>query len=365
MSVIIRPFRHDPGSLDWAGICALYEKVYGLEVAKRRERALRWVTLENPVDLPEARRYVADDDGRIVGSSGRMAVRFTVAGRPFLVRYAHDLLVDPDYRGQKLGERIVEEVVKQTDSPLGGLWMTDASYHIHQKGGLPAMTPAYGQVRLLNPAASLERRLPRALARIGGSLARAAFAIRSVDAWGRDPAGYTVEETESLAPAAGVIWPEASPLLGVAAVRDDAYVHWRFDGAPNTRYVKLVARKDGRPRGTLALRLPEPGGAGGTAAAVDFLARPDEPDAITALFREALARARAAGAPSLGALTTCAPFRRRLTRLGFIRAPRLQTFVLRYLPEHPEAIRHTANWYLTFTDSDGDVWTGAQPATRV
>ena len=367
MPVIIRPFDHAEGSPDWAGLRALFEKVYGPDVAGQRMRALRWVTLDNPADAPGERRYVADDDGRIAGTLGRMPVCFAVKGRPILVRYSHDLFVDPDYRGQKLAQKLVDEVPRRSECPTGGLWMTGPSYTIHQKGGWKAMTPTHAQMRILDPSALLARRMPGPLAGIAGGALRGLLAIASVDAWGAGPTGYAVEEVERFGPEADALWAEAAPLLEVSAVRDEAYLRWRFERAPNTRYVKLVARRAGKMRGYLALRFPEGGRAGSAAVGVDFLACPDEPDTITALFREALARARATCAPGLLALTTCAPFRRRLRRLGFLQAPHLQTFVLHNLAGHPDEalLSDTAHWYLTFTDSDGDMWTGAQPPERV
>ena len=70
---------------------------------------------------------------------------------------------------------------------------------------------------------------------------------------------------------------------------------------------------------------------------------------------------------ALVAFTTCAPFRRRLACLGFLRAPRLQTFVLHNFGGHPDEalLSETSHWYLTFTDSDGDMWSGTQPPARV
>ncbi len=367
MTVTIRPFDHAEGSPDWAGVRALFEKVYGPEVAERRFRALRWVTLDNPAGVPGERRYVAADGNRIAGTLGRMPVRFSVRGRPILVRYSHDLLVDPEYRGQKLAQRLVDEVPRRSECPTGGLWMTGPSYAIHQKGGWRSMTPARAQMRILDPSALLARRVPGPLAGPGGAVLRGLLSLASIDAWGSGPAGYTVEEVDRFGPEADALWAEVAPLHEVAAVRDAAYLNWRFERGPNTRYVKLVARRDGKMRGYLALRFPEGGRAGSVAAGVDFIACPDEPEAITALFREALARARDARATGLLALTTCEPFRRRLRRLGFLQAPHLQTFVLHNLAGHPDEalLSDTAHWYLTFTDSDGDMWTGAQPTERV
>jgi hypothetical protein len=173
-------------------------------------------------------------------------------------------------------------------------------------------------------------------------------------------AGGATAETDAL-------WAGVAPRLGVAAVRDAAYLRWRFEKAPHARYTLLQVRRGGALRGHAALRLPGSGEPGANAVVVDLLASPDEPRAVTALARAALALSRAAGAPSLLAFTTLAPFRRALARLGFLRAPRPQTFVLSNLEAsaHFESLSDPAAWYLTFTDSDGDMWTGAQPAERV
>jgi hypothetical protein len=304
---------------------------------------------------------VAADGDRIAGTLGRMPVRFTVKGRSILVRYSHDLLVDPDYRGQKLAQKLVDEVPRRSECPTGGLWMTGPSYAIHQKGGWKAMTPAHAQIRILDPAALLARRCRGARGGRGRVL-RGLIGLAAVDAWRAETAGYRWTRSGlQLRPTRSGRSRAASRWRGA-----DQALRWRFERAPNTRYVKLVARKAGAMRGYLALRFPEGGRAGSVAVCVDFLARPDEPDAITALVREALARAKGAKATGLLALTTCGSFRRRLARLGFLGA-HLQTFVLHNLAGHPDEalLSETAHWYLTFTDSDGDMWTGAQPPERV
>jgi GNAT superfamily N-acetyltransferase len=367
MSVIIRPFDHSEDSPDWAAQRALFERVYGPEVAARRERALRWVTLGNPVDLAEERRYVADLGGRMAATLGRMPVRITVYGKPGLLRYSHDLLVDPEYRGQELAQRLVHEVATQSDSPVGGLWMNAPSYAIHRKCKWKAMVPGYAQIRFLDTEGALAHRMPAPLAKVAGVGLKMALAFTSVDDWSAGPAGLTVEEVESFAPGADGLWSETSPLLGVAAVRDNEYLRWRFDSPPNVPYVRLVARRKEVRRGYLALRLPAPGEAGTAAVAVDLLALPDEPEVITALMREALRRARVANASALVAYTTLSPFRRRLARLGFVRAPKPQTFVLNNFEGRPdsEILCDSSRWYLTFADSDGHMWAGAQPTMRV
>jgi len=367
MSVRIRPFDHAPESADWRGQRALFDRVLGPEIGALRERALRWVTLANPVRLDEPRRYVADDDGTIVASLGRMPVRFSVAGEPMLMRYSHDLLVDPAYRGQKLAQRLVAQVAEESDSPVGGLWMNPPSYAIHQRCGWRAMPPSRAQMRLLDAGAFLGRRLPGALARAAGPAARGLLAIASPDAWGRGPAGYEVNEAGIVAAEADALWAEVAGRLGVAAVRDAAYLRWRFEEAPHARYTLLQVRKRGALRGHAALRLPDPREPAANAVVVDLLASPDEPRAVTALARGALALARARGAGALLAFTTLPPFRRALARLGFLRAPRPQTFVLSNLETSPHAgvLADPSSWYLTFTDSDGDMWTGAQPPERI
>ncbi|MDP3936633.1 MAG: GNAT family N-acetyltransferase [Deltaproteobacteria bacterium] len=367
MTLRIRAFDHAPESEDWRRQRALFDRVLGPEIGALRDRALRWVTLGNPVDLDEPRRYVVDDGGTIVASLGRMPVRFSVRGEPMLMRYSHDLLVDPAYRGQKLAQRLVSEVAERSDSPVGGLWMNAPSYAIHLRCGWRGMPPARSQMRVLDAAAFLGRRMAPGLARLAAAPARGLLAIASPDAWGSGPAGYEVSEEGEPGVDADALWSEVAPRLGVAAVRDAAYLRWRFVEAPHAQYTLLQVRREGALRGHAALRLPLPEAPDSSAVIVDLLACPSEPRAITALARAALALARARGATSLMAFTTLPPFRRALARLGFLRAPRPQTFVLSNLENstHARAIADASSWYLTFTDSDGDMWTGAQPPERI
>jgi len=118
--------------------------------------------------------------------------------------------------------------------------------------------------------------------------------------------------------------------LTLGAVRDAAFVQWRYATRPDAGYRLVVASRAGRAAGwfahrSLALRGIPAG------FVVDFVLAPDETEAGATLLRAAAGLARAEGAALLSALRPgSGPARRALGRAGFLPVPEAL---------HPQVIR--------------------------
>ncbi|HEU4929605.1 MAG TPA: GNAT family N-acetyltransferase, partial [Candidatus Krumholzibacteria bacterium] len=119
------------------------EKVMGADECEHRRRVLASMHERMPGRERTPLRHVILDGDRVAGSLGYMPADFLINGERVAVRFTHDLLVDPDYRGQGLAKLVVENARMLGDFFPGGMWMTDPCYKIHLACGfddMPALT---------------------------------------------------------------------------------------------------------------------------------------------------------------------------------------------------------------------------------
>jgi hypothetical protein len=321
---VIRDF--DPGT-DTAALEDLWMRVFG---TPRGGQSLAWLFRPGPAgDSP---RSVAEQDGRIVAHAGAMAMRFQCGGET-IVRggYSVAAMTDPACRGQRLffrvGEHLYRRMTEHGFAFVAGF--SNANSFRLMTGPLQrtAIRPFPWCVRPLSPFALARGVLGRAGA---PATADADAVVRALRAAERGDVALAV-----LDPAAGdarldAIWSRVAPGVGVGAVRDAAFVRWRYATRPDAGYRLVVASRAGRAAGwfahrSLALRGIPAG------FVVDFVLAPDEAEAGATLLRAAAGLARAEGAALLSALRPgSGPARRALGRAGFVPVPEAL---------HPQVIR--------------------------
>jgi len=88
-----------------------FRQVHRLERACFREDAWPWIDVLAALTFPETVRYVAECDGRIVG--------FVVGDRRQRQRvgWIATIGVHPEYRGQRIGTKLLEECERGLDTP--------------------------------------------------------------------------------------------------------------------------------------------------------------------------------------------------------------------------------------------------------
>ncbi len=349
---------------DLPALRGLWETVYEGASIGRREAAFRWVAERNPLCPGGAPRHLVMDDGRVAGTLGSLPVRCSAAGRVLELHFSHDLLVDPAYRGLGLGKRLVRQVAAAAPSVAGGLWMTGPCYALHQRMGWKPVKPFYGQALVLDAAALLRRRIRSrpAVALVGWAAdAYAAFARRRIPR----TAG-PVEEIGRFGGGVDDLFERSAPGLGIIVERKSAYLNWKYAESPNVTYRRLLVGRPGSPDAYIVMRIHERADGHVNGTIVDLLADPARPAALDSAVAAAVEIARAGGAEVLYALVTHPGFRARLAALGFRRAPYRQTFVITGDEHFPAGVHalDAGNWYLTYGDSDGDMWSASSEPKR-
>lgn len=174
--------------------------------------------------------------------------------------------------------------------------------------------------------------------------------------WSAGRGGVAIDLVAAFDARIDPLWQRAMPSLGVALVRDAAYLGWRFDRRPDAEYVRLIAGESGTVRGYAVLRLPV-GDSARIGSIVDLLVEPGaERRVLVPLLRAAVVRLRSAGALVAGCVVTAPAYRWPLYQLGFVPMP-LRPWghlVLSATPGDPDApaFLDPSAWFSTMGDGD-------------
>jgi GNAT superfamily N-acetyltransferase len=336
-------------------------KVLGAQVCERRRRVIETMHTTMPGHDRFPLRHVIVDGDRVAGTLGYMPAEFWVNGERVAVRFTHDLLVDPDYRGAGLGRLIVDNARALGDFFPGGMWMTDPCRKIHVDCGFRDATPLVTYSLVLDPAAFVARKsmpAPRGYASRVALVFNRALAL----ARARRLAGSaSLREVERFDPSMDAVWEKLARGYRITRVRDAAYLNWKYSDHPSLDYRNLIAVRGDAPAGYLVWRLAPPGAGEKRAVVVDFLTASNDADALRRLIARVVLEAHAAGMESVSVLTTQPWAVRALHGLGFMPRAARNTWVLagweNVIPE--EWLRDNAAWHVCLGDSDGDIWTGS------
>jgi len=301
---------------------------------------------------------IAEVDGQLAGSRTTLARRVLVRSEPKLFLHFVDAGVDPAFQGRG-ANRATQQLMHDVLQPQFDLSIDDSTnpHMVHGRTRLgdprefgnevrPAVLPldAWRLARseggrLPVPLAALRLRLVSTFARItaGGERGGAKdFALR------------TVSEFDSRFDA---FCAEASTPFDFICERDAAFLNWRYADPRAGAFTIRVAERAGRLVGYVVTKVD-----GETTHVVDLLITPGEMQVASALIRDAVDHARAAGSASVSCWTPDHhPYRNALQALGFFSLG--DTAVL-YRPVSMPAAQlafleeRDASMHFTFGDTD-------------
>lgn len=349
---VIRDF--DPGT-DTAALEDLWARVFG---TPRGGQSLAWLFRPGPAGASP--RAVAEQDGRIVAHAGAVAMRFQSGDARVRGGYSVAAMTDPACRGQRLffrvGEHLYRRMTEQDFDFVAGF--SNANSFRLMTGPLQrtAIRPFPWCVRPLSPRGLVQGLLGRASVPAIADADAVARALRGAE---RGDVSLCVVDPAASDARLDEIWARVAPGVGIGAVRDAAFVHWRYATRPEAGYRLVVASRAGCGAGWFAYRsLALRGIPAGFV--VDFVLAPGEAAAGAALLRAAAGIARAEGAALLSALRPgSGPARRALGHAAFVPIPEAL---------HPQVIRFSVRslgssgvrralldpraWHLAWSDTD-------------
>ncbi len=344
-----------------AALFRFIEKVLGAETCAQRRRIIETMHRTMPGSDRFPLRHVIVDGDRIAGTLGYMPADFLVKGKRVAVRFTHDLLVDPDYRGAGLARRIVDNARAQGDFFPGGMWMTDPCYKIHVACGFDEATPLTTYSLVLDPSAFAGRKqlsAPKALAARLGLGTSSALALRRAT---RVVRGASLRSIDRFDPVLDQTWTGFASTYGVTRVREAAYLNWKYADHPTLPYRSIIALRGDEPAGYIIWRPALQGADERRAVVTDFLMARNDADTFRQLIARVILDAKAAGMESVSILTTQPWVERSLRGFGFLPRAARNTWVVagwrNLIPA--EWLRDVDAWHVCLGDSDGDIWTGS------
>jgi hypothetical protein len=319
---------------DEAAILDCFQRVFDVGTPEARPRTMdhwHWQYAKNPTAL--RRILLAVDEragGRVAAQYAGVPVRMFDRGATTIATQAVDSMVDPAYRRGLKRPGLF--------ATLGARWYAK---WIHTDGD----RLAYGIP------------VPQSW-RIGNALLRYEI-VRTQPILFREPdapipagRGVGVRRVERAGPEFDALFATLAPDLRYVAIRDAAFLNWRFVEHPTFRYTILGAYEGPALRGYAVVRhgdwvVPN------NTILVDWLVGGGDVDAARELLRAADALRGDAGSPALSVLLPdCNPWYRDLQVEGFLVAPSdyMTVVVSSSAAYAPHVLRR--EWYHTLADFD-------------
>jgi hypothetical protein len=329
----VRPFREG----DEHGILSLFNRVFAEgnpDFVPRKLDHWRWAFERNPVGH---HTFVAEAQGAIVGTYTAIPARWRFPEGIHLGCQAVDTVVAPEYRRSLRKSGLFLTLADRWFSHFGCKERDRIVYGFPNPQAFRIGTTKVGYLPVHCPV--LDRALPVAVA------AR----------WGSE--GVHVEEIERFGREVDRLDESLANELGIACVRDAAYLDWRYADCPTTRYRLLRAESSsGRLKGFLVHGLGWHGFRKEIAPIVDFLVAPGDLATWRALLGHAARGAAAHPAPRLDTLLAWAPpshpHARDLETLGFQSSESRFNLCIRIFTDTFDLDYAKRHWYVVMGDSD-------------
>jgi hypothetical protein len=344
---------------DKAGIMQLHDRS-PTAGARRDPKVWDWLFTRN-TSSSQLYYYVAESNGAIVAQNATLPVRLSHAGRDLAGLLSLHSATDAAYGGRglftTLGVKLYTGVASERPVVFG--FPNPASAPIfYRKLGWVELRPFPAFIRPLgNIRGPIAERRPRLLplARLADALAPAglipARAVRRL----AERTGARVVTLDGFGPWADELWEELRPSLGTCAVRDAAFLRWRFRQSP-FRYRLYGLDRGSGPIGFAVLRARP----GKFADLMELMVPPEDHSGAELLLAQAICDAWASGSVALRAIVSPRhPHRPGFLKVGFLRMPRrlkaTYSFGVCVLDRSlvvPNALLHMDDWYISGADYD-------------
>jgi GNAT superfamily N-acetyltransferase len=265
---------------DRSAIADFLTAAYGEKAPYKVERRWAWQFLRNPFyDTSEglAPVWVALDGDRVVGQIAVQAGGLRVEDRQLEAGWIVDVMILPDYRGGGIGHRL-HEGAAETVPVLVTLTMAPATRRIAERAGCITLGRVQQFSRWMRLDPDTVRRYvllrttnhPRfhALARFacGGLRFHQLLPLvvnpllRLRDSMRRSrssPGAAEIRELDAFGGDVDRLWERTRHDFPVIFSRDSRFLNWRFVDAPDLRYRRFAALRDGETVGYVVLRRSE------------------------------------------------------------------------------------------------------------
>lgn len=281
----------------------MFRSVFGRLVA---EGYWEWKLRSLPTQAEN--EWVAVADGKIVGHYAVTPVRFKVCDREFLIPHGCDAMTHPGYRRQgilsALGRR-ANEVWGRAGAPFQIGFHYGGWGSVRERLGWQPVARLLWVKRWIRPFASLAQRfrLPgtRIWTRADSLFNRIRVPKEQDSDFGSAAGRFRLERVRRAGGQFDRLWERLSSAYGILAIRDRAWVQWRYLDMPGVEQQLILASREDQPLGYIVFRIAQEAGMV-RAAIVDCFVAPEDTVTLRALVSHAVDEVSGRGARSLAAL---------------------------------------------------------------
>ena len=341
---------------DQEPLLAFLREAYADDPRKSDPAFWKWHYLDNPyTSLDNIPLWIVKDGDRVVGQAATILVEIKVLEEKRKAVWILDFILAPEYRGQKLGKRLLL-LARETYPTMLALGYNDQSGNVLRSLDWVEMGVIHRYQKLLFPGYGLRETAAVAPLRAGLNLAYSLFrpGRRQIAPDDR----YTLKNVSSFDSEFDDLWSRASAPFPCAIVRSSAFLNWQFMHQPGKEFEVVSAYRDGKLVGYAALffRKPECDNAPPKAAITDIVYDPaDGRETIEQLLKAALRLSLQKRAGSLVTDIREPLIEDGLKRLGFWHIKKSPPFMI-YSPTRHDVMYEQVNWFLTRADSDVSIF---------
>jgi hypothetical protein len=307
--------------------------------------------------------FVADAGERLAGQYATMPVRLQHDGKPVLGLLSLDTATDPDFERQGVFTTLARELYERAagEAPIVfGFPNVNSAPGFYRKLGWVELRPYPLLVRPIGNAEEAIRAWKPRLAPLGSLIALLAPLLRALEHVIKvtgERGSASVRTLDGFSGWADDLWAGLSAQLGTCAVRDAAYLNWRFCSAPYA-YRRYALHRGAGPVG-FAVTTFRPFRGGKLAYLMELMVPEDDCAGARLLLAHTCLDAAREGATAIVTLATQRhPHRRAMLQSGFVPAPEPLKAKFSFGVRHngpgivPNELFHMDDWYLSGADLD-------------
>jgi GNAT superfamily N-acetyltransferase len=339
-------------------LLAFLREAYRDDPRKSDPDVWKWHYLENPyTSLDDIPLWIVKDGERVVGQAATILVELKVDDEVRRAVWILDFILLPEYRGQKLGKRLLQ-LARLTYPTMLALGYNEMSGNVLTSLEWVRMGMIDRYQRLLFPGYGLKEVATIAPLRALINLGYAPF--RPSRSETTPNTRFVIREIGDFDSAFDELWQRASQSFPCAIERRSAFLNWQFRRQPGKRFEVLGVYEGERLVGyaVLFFRKPEHANAPAKAAITDICYDPENAaEIVDELLKSALQRSVERRAGSLVTDVRDPLLLERLRSFGFFRIKHAPPFMV-YSPDKRERMYEPGNWFLTRADSDVSIFEG-------
>lgn len=351
---------------DENGIFELMKAVYPEKTFTKDKwmRWWRWMFTESPAGA--ARIWLAEHDGKIVGQYPLTLTDMKVGGEITEVSQNIELMTHPDYRHQGMFLTLEKKALE--DAEEKGINITigfpnKAAYPGHLKTGWFDIGSLQIGVKPLDLEKSIRTRVKnKRLLKFYVVLGKLTTGVFYRERKTSEVDGLTISKVTSFDNRVDGLWKKISKDYKIIAVRDKAYLNWRYVDVPDVEYIIYIAEEMGELCGYIVLRCVREEQDLLSGSIFDLVAPLDRPEITACLLSKAIEYFKQEKTNLVSCLMIankrlCRVFRKK----GFIFSPFLQGRLsgegqFCAYASHPNIskifLMDKENWFIQLGDSD-------------